>query len=62
MVIRFVRPRKPRPHSDIGRDRNLSVDMYRGAIGAEIKARLAAHAALLRRWLEALQRRAQQSD
>ncbi len=42
----------------IGRDRNLAVHMYRGQIGAEIAQRLAGHAALLRRWLEALQRRA----
>jgi uncharacterized protein YutE (UPF0331/DUF86 family) len=42
----------------IGRDRNLAVHMYRGAIGAEIAQRLAAHAAVLRRWLEALKRHA----
>lgn len=42
----------------IGRDRNLAVHMYRGRIGAEIDERLASHAVLLRRWLEALQRRA----
>jgi hypothetical protein len=42
----------------IGRDRNLAVQMYRGQIGAEINERLAGHAALLRRWLEALQARA----
>jgi uncharacterized protein YutE (UPF0331/DUF86 family) len=42
----------------IGRDRNLAVHMYRGRIGAEIDERLAGHAALLRRWIEALQRRA----
>jgi Nucleotidyltransferase substrate binding protein like len=42
----------------IGRDRNLAVQMYRGTIGAEIAERLAGHAALLRRWLEALQKRA----
>jgi uncharacterized protein YutE (UPF0331/DUF86 family) len=41
----------------IGRDRNLAVHMYRGEIGAEIGERLAGHAAVLRRWLEALQRR-----
>jgi len=35
---------------------------YRGEIGAEIAGRLAGHVALLRRWLEALQRRAQLSD
>jgi uncharacterized protein YutE (UPF0331/DUF86 family) len=42
----------------IGRDRNLAVHMYRGRIGAEIDERLAGHAALLRRWLEALRKRA----
>ena len=42
----------------IGRDRNLAVHMYRGEIGAEIGERLAGHAAVLRRWLEALQKRA----
>ena len=42
----------------IGRDRNLAVHMYRGQIGAEIGERLAGHAAVLRRWLKALQRRA----
>jgi Nucleotidyltransferase substrate binding protein like len=36
-------------------DRNLSVHMYRGEIGAEIALRLAGHGALLRRWLAALQ-------
>ena len=39
----------------VGRDRNLAVHMYRGEIGAEIAQRLAAHAALLRRWLAAMQ-------
>jgi uncharacterized protein YutE (UPF0331/DUF86 family) len=43
----------------IGRDRNLAVHMYRGELGAEIGERLAGHAAVLRRWLEALQRRAE---
>jgi uncharacterized protein YutE (UPF0331/DUF86 family) len=42
----------------IGRDRNFAVHMYRGAIGAEIAHRVAAHAALLRRWLAALRQRA----
>ncbi len=41
----------------VGRDRNVAVQMYRGEIGAEIAQRLAAHAALLRRWLTALQQR-----
>jgi Nucleotidyltransferase substrate binding protein like len=42
----------------IADDRNLAVHMYRGQIGEEIEERLAAHAAVLRRWLEALQRQA----
>jgi uncharacterized protein YutE (UPF0331/DUF86 family) len=46
----------------VGRDRNLAVHMYRGEIGAEIAQHLASHATLLRRWLEALQRRAAASD
>jgi uncharacterized protein YutE (UPF0331/DUF86 family) len=40
----------------IGRDRNLAVHMYRGQIGADIDQRLSGHAAVLRRWLEALQK------
>ena len=47
---------------DIGSDRNLAVHMYRGQIGEEIEERLAAHAALLRRWLAALQARAEAPD
>jgi len=43
---------------DIGNDHNLAVHMYRGDIGAEIEAHLAAHAALLGRWLAALRRNA----
>ena len=42
----------------IGRDRNLAVHMYRGRIGEEIEERLAAHAAVLHRWLDALKERA----
>jgi uncharacterized protein YutE (UPF0331/DUF86 family) len=42
----------------IGRDRNLAVHMYRGQIGADIDERLSGHAAVLRRWLEALRKRA----
>ena len=42
----------------IAGDRNLAVHMYRREIGEEIAARLPAHAALLRRWLEAMRRRA----
>ncbi|MGA8760660.1 MAG: hypothetical protein WB611_30900 [Stellaceae bacterium] len=41
----------------LGHDRNLAVHMYRGDIGAEIAQRLASHAALLRRWLDALRAR-----
>jgi uncharacterized protein YutE (UPF0331/DUF86 family) len=43
----------------VGRDRNLAVHMYRGEIGAEIARRLSVHTALLRRWLAALQARAE---
>jgi uncharacterized protein YutE (UPF0331/DUF86 family) len=42
----------------IGRDRNLAVHMYRGRIGEEIAERLASHAAVLHRWLDALRERA----
>jgi uncharacterized protein YutE (UPF0331/DUF86 family) len=42
----------------VGRDRNLVVHMYRGEIGQEIAEQLAAHAAVLRRWLETLQHEA----
>jgi uncharacterized protein YutE (UPF0331/DUF86 family) len=46
----------------IADDRNLAVHMYRGQIGEEIEERLAAHADLLRRWLAALQARAEAPD
>jgi uncharacterized protein YutE (UPF0331/DUF86 family) len=46
----------------IGKDRNLAVHMYRGDLGAEIEERLAGHAAMLRRWLHALQQRATTND
>ena len=42
----------------IGRDRNLAVHMYREQIGAQIAERLAGHADVLRRWLDALRQRA----
>jgi len=41
-----------------GRDRDLAFQMYRAGIGEEIAERLAGHAAVLRRWLDALQERA----
>jgi prephenate dehydratase len=41
----------------IAQDRNLAVHMYRGRIGEEIQERLAGHAAVLRRWLDALKAR-----
>jgi uncharacterized protein YutE (UPF0331/DUF86 family) len=41
-----------------GQDRNLAVHMYRGQLGAEIEERLAGHAAVLRRWVDALQQQA----
>jgi uncharacterized protein YutE (UPF0331/DUF86 family) len=39
----------------VGQDRNLAVHMYRGQLGEEIEERLTNHAAVLRRWLDALQ-------
>jgi hypothetical protein len=42
----------------LGQERNLAVHMYRDQVGQQIEEHLATHAALLRRWLEALQRRA----
>jgi Arc/MetJ family transcription regulator len=41
----------------LGEEPNLAVHMYRDQVGQRIERHLAAHAALLRRWLEALQRR-----
>ena len=46
----------------LGEERNLAVHMYRDQVGQQIEAHLAAHAALLRRWLGALQRRAAAGD
>jgi uncharacterized protein YutE (UPF0331/DUF86 family) len=46
----------------VGKDRNLAVHMYRGQLGQEIEQRLAGHAALLRRWLDALAARAAAMD
>src|SRR5437879_376692 len=42
----------------LGEERNLAVHMYRNEVGQQIEQHLAAHAALLRRWLEALEARA----
>jgi hypothetical protein len=42
----------------LGEERNLAAHMYRDQIGQQIEGHLASHAALLRRWPEALQRRA----
>ncbi|HWD57520.1 MAG TPA: nucleotidyltransferase substrate binding protein [Stellaceae bacterium] len=42
----------------LGQDRNLAVHLYRSELGAEIEHRLAGHAAVLRRWLDALKQRA----
>ncbi len=39
-------------------ERNLTVHMYRRAIGEAVASHLADHAMRLRRWLDALQRRA----
>jgi uncharacterized protein YutE (UPF0331/DUF86 family) len=46
----------------LGEERNLAVHMYRDQVGQQIEAHLAAHAALLRRWLAALRRRAAEGD
>lgn len=42
----------------IADDRNLTVHMYKEDLGEAIAGRLVAHAAVLRRWFEALRRRA----
>lgn len=41
----------------VGQDRNLAVHMYHGRLGEEIEERLAGHAAVLHRWLDALKAR-----
>ena len=43
---------------ELGEERNLAVHMYRNQVGQQIEQHLTADAALLRRWLEALQKRA----
>lgn len=42
----------------LGEERNLAVHMYRDEIGRQIEQHLVDHAALLRRWLDALKERA----
>ena len=42
----------------LGEERNLAVHMYRDRVGEQIEQHLAAHVALLHRWLEALRQRA----
>lgn len=42
----------------LGEERNLAVHMYRDDVGKQIEEHLAAHAALLHRWLDALKERA----
>jgi len=46
----------------ISQGRNLAVHMYRGQLGSEIAERLAGHAAVLHRWLDALRQRADEGD
>jgi uncharacterized protein YutE (UPF0331/DUF86 family) len=46
----------------LGEERNLAVHMYRDQVGAQIDARLAGHAAVLHRWLDALRKRAAVAD
>ncbi|HTT78835.1 MAG TPA: nucleotidyltransferase substrate binding protein [Stellaceae bacterium] len=42
----------------LGEARNLAVHMYREDVGRQIEERLAEHAALLHRWLDAMKARA----
>ena len=46
----------------LGEERNLAVHMYRDHVGEQIERHLAAHAALLRRWLDALRQRAAEDE
>jgi uncharacterized protein YutE (UPF0331/DUF86 family) len=46
----------------LGEERNLAVHMYRDQVGKEIERHLAAHAALLHRWLDALCQRVAETD
>lgn len=46
----------------LGEERNLAVHMYRDQVGEHIERQLAAHAALLHRWLDALRQRAAKNE
>ncbi len=47
---------------NVGRDRNLAMQMYRRQLGVEIEERLIGHAAALRCWLDALQQHVAPGD
>jgi uncharacterized protein YutE (UPF0331/DUF86 family) len=46
----------------LAKERNLTVHMYRREIGNTVASHLVEHAALLRRWLDALRQRAAEDD
>ncbi len=46
----------------LGEERDLAVHMYRNQVGQQIEEHLAAHAALLHRWLDALERRSKTAE
>jgi hypothetical protein len=46
----------------LGEERNLAVHMYRDQVGQQIEQHLAAHAALLHRWLDGLRKRTAQIE
>ena len=46
----------------LGEERNLAVHMYRDQVGEQIERQLAAHTALLHRWLDALRQRAAETE
>jgi hypothetical protein len=46
----------------IADDRNLAVHMYKQTLGEAVAERLATHAAVLQRWLDALKQRASGSE
>jgi hypothetical protein len=47
---------------ELAKERNLTVHMYRQAIGEAIASHLVGHAAVLHRWLDALARRTETDD